>query len=130
MEKIHLHSIYSHLQKRILIIDGAMGTMVQRYKLDEKAYRGKQFCRHGCDLKGNNDLLSMTQPQVIEEIHRQYLDAGADIIETNTFSANAISMADYKLESEVYAMNVESAKLAKKAADEYTKKTPNKPRFV
>lgn len=124
------HPIYSLLQKRILIIDGAMGTMVQRYKLDENAYRGKQFCHHGCDVKGNNDLLSVTQPQVIEEIHRQYLEAGADIIETNTFSANAISMADYKLESQVYAMNLESAKLAKKVADEFTKKNPHKPRFV
>ncbi len=124
------HPIYSLLQKRILIIDGAMGTMVQRYKLDEKAYRGEKFCHHGCDVKGNNDLLSITQPQVIEEIHRQYLEAGADIIETNTFSANAISMADYKMEGEVYDLNFQSAKLAKKVTTEFTKKDPSKPRFV
>src|SRR3989338_8761450 len=104
------HPIYALLQKRILIIDGAMGTMIQRYKLDEKAYRGKTFADHPSDLKGNNDLLSLTQPQIIEEIHSAYLEAGADIIETNTFNANAVSMADYKMEDQVYAINVAAAK--------------------
>jgi 5-methyltetrahydrofolate--homocysteine methyltransferase len=124
------HPLYQLLQKRILIIDGAMGTMIQRYKLDEKAYRGTQFADYPSDLKGNNDLLSITQPQVIEEIHRQYFEAGADIVETNTFNANAISMADYKMESQVYALNVASAKIARKVADEFNKKQPNKQRFV
>jgi 5-methyltetrahydrofolate--homocysteine methyltransferase len=86
------------LARRILIIDGAMGTMIQRYPLDEQAFRGKRFADHPRDLKGNNDLLNLTQPQVIEEIHRQYLDAGADIVETNTFNAQAVSLADYGFE--------------------------------
>jgi 5-methyltetrahydrofolate--homocysteine methyltransferase len=117
-------------QERILIIDGAMGTMIQRYKLDEAAYRGKRFKNHPKDVKGNNDLLSITQPQVISEIHEAYLDAGADILKTNTFSSNSISMADYAMEELSYELNLESAKLAKKAADKFTKKDPNKPRFV
>ena len=106
-----LHPLFALLQKRILIIDGAMGTMIQRYKLDEKAYRGKQFANYPSDLKGNNDLLSLTQPQVIEEIHSDYLEAGADIIETNTFSSNAVSLADYKMQDQVYAINVAAAKM-------------------
>ncbi len=116
------------LQQRILIIDGAMGTMIQRYKLDEGAYRGVRFARHPRDLKGANDLLSLTQPQIIEEIHRAYLEAGADIIETNTFNAQAISMADYGLEPHVYDLNVAAARIARNAADAYSK--PGKRRFV
>ena len=116
------------LKKRILIIDGAMGTMIQRYGLEEESFRGDRFSGHACDLKGNNDLLSITQPQVIEEIHRQYLEAGADIIETNTFSAQAISMADYGFQSFVYEMNVASARIARRAADAFS--TADRPRFV
>src|SRR5256712_12824930 len=116
------------LQQRILILDGAMGTMIQRYKLDERAFRGSRFADHPRDLKGANDLLSLTQPQVIEEIHRAYLAAGADIIETNTFNAQAISMADYGLEANVYDMNLAAAKIARKAADAFS--TDERPRFV
>jgi 5-methyltetrahydrofolate--homocysteine methyltransferase len=116
------------LQKRILIIDGAMGTMIQRYQLDEGGYRGERFASHPRDLKGNNDLLVLTQPAIIEEIHRQYLDAGADIIETNTFNAQAISMADYGMEPLVYEMNLAAARIARKAADAVT--TNAWPRFV
>jgi 5-methyltetrahydrofolate--homocysteine methyltransferase len=116
------------LQKRILIIDGAMGTMIQRYKLDEAGYRGQRFADYARDLKGNNDLLVLTQPAIIEEIHRQYLDAGADIIETNTFNAQAISMADYGLEELVYEMNLAAARIARKAADAVS--TDAWPRFV
>ncbi len=123
-------SISEILRQRILILDGAMGTMIQRYNLDEKAYRGKEFADYHRDVKGNNDLLSITQPAIIEEIHRQYLEAGADIIETNTFSSNATSMADYAMQDQVYALNVASAKIARKAAEDYTKKNPAKPRFV
>ena len=116
------------LQQRILIMDGAMGTMIQRYKLDEAGYRGKQFADHPRDLRGANDLLSLTRPEIIEEIHRAYLDAGADIIETNTFNAQAISMADYGLEPYCYEMNLASARIARKAADAYS--TADRPRFV
>ncbi|HSP17591.1 MAG TPA: methionine synthase [Thermoanaerobaculia bacterium] len=116
------------LQRRILIIDGAMGTMIQRYQLDEQAFRGTRFVDHPRDLKGNNDLLNLTQPQIIEEIHRQYLDAGADIIETNTFNAQAISMADYGFEPFVYEINVAAAQVARRAAD--ARSTPDRPRFV
>jgi 5-methyltetrahydrofolate--homocysteine methyltransferase len=116
------------LSRRILIFDGAMGTMIQRYELDEAAYRGDRFANHPRDLKGAADVLSLTQPQVIEEIHRLYLQAGADIIETNTFSAQAISMADYGLEGAVYDLNVESARLARRAADAAS--TAEWPRFV
>lgn len=118
------------LKERILIIDGAMGTMIQRYKLEEKDFRGNRFKDWQCDVKGNNDLLSITQPQIIEEIHKQYLEAGADIIETNTFSSTSIAQADYEMQSLAYELNVASAKCARHAADEYTKKNPNKPRFV
>ena len=124
------HSIHKLLAQRVLIIDGAMGTMIQRYKLDEAGYRGAQFKDYPLDLKGNNDLLSLTQPAIIEEIHCAYLDAGADIIETNTFSANAITMSDYKMEDQAYPINVASAQIARKAADAFTRKTPQKPRFV
>jgi 5-methyltetrahydrofolate--homocysteine methyltransferase len=116
--------------ERILIIDGAMGTMIQRHKLGEDHYRGERFADHSKDVKGNNDLLVLTQPNIIEGIHGEYLAAGADIIETNTFNAQRISMADYHMEDFSYEMNVEAAKLARRAADGWTAKTPDKPRFV
>ncbi|MCU1227774.1 MAG: methionine synthase, partial [Acidobacteria bacterium] len=121
-------SLLEALRKRILIIDGAMGTMIQRYKLEDADYRGERFADHPRDLKGNNDLLCLTRPEIIEEIHRQYLDAGADLIETNTFNAQAISMADYGLESLSYEINVAAAQLARRAVDAYS--TPERPRFV
>ena len=117
-------------RERILILDGAMGTMIQRYKLDEAGYRGARFKDFGRDLKGNNDLLVLSQPKIISEIHNAYFEAGADIAETNTFNAQAISQADYGLEDIAYEMNVAAAKLAREAADAWTKKTPEKPRFV
>ncbi len=118
------------LKQRIMILDGGMGTMVQQYKLDEADYRG-HLCRdHKCDLKGNNDLLVLTKPEIIREIQRSYLDAGADIIETDTFSATSIGMSDYELEHMVRAMNKAAAKIARELCDEFTKKTPEKPRFV
>ena len=120
--------LHDLLRRRILILDGAMGTMIQRYKLDEAAYRGERFASHPRDLKGANDLLCLTRPSIIEEIHRQYLEAGADIIETNTFNAQAISMSDYGLESVVYQINLEAAKIARRAADAVS--TPERPRFV
>jgi len=116
--------------KRILILDGAMGTMIQSYKLTETDYRGERFKDFPHDLKGNNDLLALTQPKIIREIHSAYLEAGADIIETNTFNATSISMADYHMEDLVYELNVAAAKLVREAADEWTAKTPDKPRFV
>jgi 5-methyltetrahydrofolate--homocysteine methyltransferase len=117
-------------KERILILDGAMGTMIQRYRLDEAGYRGARFKDHKRDLKGNNDLLVLSQPKIISEIHNAYLEAGADIIETNTFNAQAISQSDYGLEDIVYEMNFAAAKLAREAADAWTRKTPDKPRFV
>jgi 5-methyltetrahydrofolate--homocysteine methyltransferase len=122
--------LYKALSERILILDGAMGTMLQRYKFSEEDYRGERFKNWKFPLKGNNDLLSLTQPKAIEEVHRKYLEAGADIIETNTFSGTTIAMADYKMESLVYELNFESAKIARKICDEFTKKNPEKPRFV
>ncbi|WP_456406676.1 methionine synthase [Caldithrix abyssi] len=122
--------IRSQLEKRILVLDGAMGTMIQRYRLGEEDFRGSRFKDWPTDLKGNNDLLSLTQPDIIREIHTAYLDAGADIIETNTFNANAISLADYQMEKLVYEMNRASAQLARQAADAKTAETPHKPRFV
>jgi len=118
------------LSKRILILDGAMGTMIQNYKLDEAAYRGKRFKDFEYEVKGNNDLLVLTQPQIIREIHEQYLDAGSDIIETNTFNSTSVAMADYHMEELVYELNVEAAKLARAAADTYEKKDASRPRFV
>jgi 5-methyltetrahydrofolate--homocysteine methyltransferase len=115
---------------RILIIDGAMGTMIQRHKLDEAGYRGERFKDWKRDIKGNNDLLVLTQPQIIAGIHEEYLKAGADILETNTFNAQRISMADYGMEELSYEINVAGAKIARTAADKWTKKTPDKPRFV
>ncbi|MCD4791228.1 MAG: methionine synthase [Bacteroidales bacterium] len=122
--------IYKEISKRILMLDGAMGTMIQQYNLQEKDYRGKRFADYSSDLKGNNDLLSITQPHIIKEIHEKYLEAGADIIETNTFNTNRISMADYYMEDMVYELNVASARIAKETADKFTGKTPEKPRFV
>jgi len=124
------HELHKILKERILILDGAMGTMIQSYELGEEDFRGKRYADHPTDLKGNNDLLCITRPDVILDIHRKYLEAGADITETNTFSANAISMLDYDLVDAVYDINVAAAKLARKAADEYTEKTPDKPRYV
>ena len=118
------------LNERILIIDGAMGTMIQRHKLQEADYRGERFKDWHTDVKGNNDLLSITQPQIITGIHKEYLEAGADIIETNTFSSTSIAQADYDMQSLAYELNVASAKCARAAADEYTAKDPSKPRFV
>jgi len=117
-------------KERILILDGAMGTMIQRYKLDEAGYRGECFKDFARDLKGNNDLLVLTQPKIISEIHNAYLEAGADIVETNTFNAQAISQSDYGLGEIAYEMNVAAARLAREAADAWTRKTPDKPRFV
>ena len=118
------------LSERILVLDGAMGTMLQAYKFEEEDFRGKQFANHTIPLAGNNDLLSITQPKAIYEIHAEYLEAGADIIETNTFSGTSIAMADYALEDYVPELNVASAKIARQAADDFTAKNPNKPRFV
>jgi 5-methyltetrahydrofolate--homocysteine methyltransferase len=123
-------SLEEALRKRILIIDGAMGTMIQRHKLEEKDYRGQRFADWPSDLKGNNDLLCLTQPAIIEDIHRQYLEAGADIIETNTFNAQRISMADYHMEDLAYEINVAAATIARRAAADYTARNPAKPRFV
>jgi 5-methyltetrahydrofolate--homocysteine methyltransferase len=117
-------------KQRILILDGAMGTMIQRYKLDEAGYRGERFKDFARDLRGNNDLLVLTQPKIIGEIHNAYLEAGADIVETNTFNAQAISQSDYGLEDIAYEMNVAAAKIARDAADAWTAKTPDRPRFV
>lgn len=117
-------------KKRILILDGAMGTMIQRHKLEEEDYRGTQFADWHCDVKGNNDLLVLTQPDIIYQIHCDYFEAGADIIETNTFNATTIAMADYDMQAQSRDINVAAAKLARKAADEFTAKTPERPRFV
>ena len=118
------------LKEKVLILDGAMGTMIQKYKLQEDDYRGSRFKDWNGPLKGNNDLLVLSNPSIIEEIHNKYLEAGADIIETNTFSCTRISMSDYHMEDLVPELNLVAAKLAKKCADEYTKKNPSKPRFV
>lgn len=118
------------LKERILILDGAMGTMLQRYKFQEEDFRGERFKGWEHPLQGNNDLLSLTQPEAIAEVHRKYFAAGADIVETNTFSGTTIAMADYHMEDLVYELNYESARIAKMVADEFTKKEPNKPRFV
>ena len=118
------------LDRRILIMDGAMGTMIQRHGLDEAAFRGERFAGHGHDLKGNNDLLVLTRPDVIGGIHRAFLEAGSDIVETNTFSSTAIAQSDYGLEGLAYELNVEAARLARSAADDWTRRTPDRPRFV
>lgn len=116
--------------ERILVLDGAMGTMIQGYKLTEKDYRGERFANYPSDLKGNNDLLSITQPKIIKEIHAAYYDAGADLVETNTFNSTRVSMADYDMEDLVPELNFEAARIAREVADEFTIKEPHKPRFV
>ncbi|MBS1976907.1 MAG: homocysteine S-methyltransferase family protein [Bacteroidetes bacterium] len=113
-----------------MVLDGAMGTMIQKHKLTEEDYRGERFRNHPYPLKGNNDLLSLTRPDIIKDIHRQYFEAGADIAETNTFSGTSIAQADYHLEDIVYELNYQSALIAREVADEFTRKTPEKPRFV
>ena len=118
------------LQKRILVLDGAMGTMLQRYKFTEEDFRGERFKDWEHPLQGNNDLLSLTQPEAIAEVHRKYFAAGADIVETNTFSGTTVAMADYHMEELVYELNFESARIAKEVAKEFTLKEPSKPRFV
>ena len=118
------------LKRRIVILDGAMGTMIQSYRLAEADYRGERFAEHPHDLKGNNDLLVLTQPQIIRDIHGQYLAAGADVIETNTFNATAVAQADYHLESLVHELNLEAARLARAAADECSARDRERPRFV
>ena len=123
-------TIKNQLLGRILVLDGAMGTMLQRHNFSEEDFRGERFKNFPHPLKGNNDLLSITQPEAVKNVHLQYFEAGADIAETNTFSSTTIGMADYHLEDLVYELNFESAKLAREAADFYTAKNPNKPRFV
>ena len=118
------------LQERVVIIDGAMGTMIQTFKLDEAAFRGERFKDWPRDLKGNNDLLNLTRPEVIESIHRQYLEAGADIIETNTFNSQTISLADYGMESLAYELNVAAAQVARRAADGVMAAEPGRICFV
>jgi 5-methyltetrahydrofolate--homocysteine methyltransferase len=118
------------LRERILVMDGAMGTMIQRHKLEEEDFRGDRFKDHQSPLKGNNDLLSITRPDIIRDIHCQYFEAGADIVETNTFSGTTIAQADYHLEDAVYDINYYSAKIAREVADDFTKREPEKPRFV
>ena len=125
-----IEQLHELLAKRILILDGAMGTMIQRYQLTEADFRGERFRDHPRDLKGNNDLLILTRPDVVGEIHRAYLAAGADIIETNTFSSTAIAQSDYGLESLAYELSREGARLARVAADEWTARAPERPRFV
>tara|TARA_Y100000589_G_scaffold291166_1_gene294479 strand:- start:86268 stop:87281 length:1014 start_codon:yes stop_codon:yes gene_type:complete len=118
------------LKERILVLDGAMGTMIQQHQLSEEDFRGERFKNHPQPLKGNNDILSLTKPEIIKEIHRQYFNAGADIVETNTFSGTSVAQADYGLQDIVYDLNYQSAKIAKEAAEEFTKLQPDKPRFV
>ncbi len=122
--------LYRALQERILVLDGAMGTMLQRHKFSEADYRGKRFANYPYDVKGNNDLLSITQPEAIAGVHTAYFKAGADIVETNTFSATTVAMADYHMEDLVDEINIESAKIARRVADEFTHNEPHKPRFV
>ena len=118
------------LQKRILLLDGGMGTMIQRYKLDEQGYRGDRFKNYQKDLRGNNDLLVLSQPQIVKEIHEAYLLSGSDIIETNTFNANPISQSDYGLEALTYEINFNAAKIVKEVCNTFSAKNPQKPRFA
>src|SRR5262245_47231302 len=122
--------LHAELAKRLLVLDGAMGTMIQRYKLTDADFRGARFRNHPRDLKGDSDILVLTRPDVISAIHHEYLAAGADIIETNTFGGTVIAQADYALEPYVYEINREGARLARAAADEWTAKNPDRPRFV
>ena len=123
-------AIEKALQDKILVLDGAMGTMLQAYKFTEEDFRAERFKDHPCSLQGNNDLLSLTQPEAIKAVHRAYFEVGADIVETNTFSSTSIGMGDYQMEPLVYELNFESAKLAREVADEFTNANPNKPCFV
>ena len=125
-----MSTILNALEDRILILDGAMGTMLQRYKFEEEDYRGSRFAEWPVSLKGNNDLLSITQPEALAKVHEAYFEAGADIIETNTFSATRIAMADYEMEDLAYEINVAASKVARKVADTFTSANPAKPRFV
>ncbi len=125
-----VNKIQEVLKDRILVLDGAMGTMIQRHILEEEDFRGERFKDHTHPLKGNNDLLSLTRPDIIKEIHSLYYEAGADIAETNTFSSTTIAQADYALEDAVYDLNYQSAKIAREVADEFTAREPHKPRFV
>ncbi|MGY3791325.1 homocysteine S-methyltransferase family protein [uncultured Aquimarina sp.] len=125
-----MKDIQKILEERILVLDGAMGTMLQRHKFTEEDFRGERFKDWKVPVQGNNDLLSITQPEAIKEVHRLYFEAGADIVETNTFSGTTIAMADYEMEELVYELNFQSAKIAKEVADEFTANEPNKPRFV
>ncbi len=125
-----VYNLREEAKKRILVLDGAMGTMIQNHKLTEEGYRGERFADYPYDLKGNNDLLSLTQPHIIKEIHAQYFEAGADIIETNTFNANHISLADYYMEDMAEELNYHSALIAREVANEFTAREPHKPRFV
>jgi len=125
-----MKNISNQLREKILVLDGAMGTMLQEYDYSEEDFRGERFKDYPSSLKGNNDLLSITQPEAIAEIHSKYFRAGADIVETNTFSGTTIAMSDYNMENLVYELNYESAKIAKRVADEFTKSNPEKPRFV
>ena len=125
-----MSSIWEEIAKKILVLDGAMGTMLQEYQFSENDFRGERFKDYPSPLKGNNDLLSLTQPKAIQEVHEKYFEVGADIIETNTFSGTTIAMADYQMEDLVYELNYESARIAKEAANKYTLLTPEKPRFV
>ena len=122
--------LYALLEERILLLDGGFGTMIQGYGLQEEAFRGEQFQGWECPLKGCNDLLSLTRPEVVGEIHEKYLQAGADIIESNSFNANAISLKDYHLEAYAYPIAYAAAQVARKAADAFTERNPQKPRFV
>jgi 5-methyltetrahydrofolate--homocysteine methyltransferase len=117
------------LKQRILLLDCAMGTMIQSYELEEDDYRGERFTDHPGDLKGNNDLLSLTQPKIIHDIHEAVMEAGADIIETNTFSSTSIAQADYKMEDLAYELNYEAARVAREAADGFTQDNPDRPRL-
>ncbi len=130
MQPDRTSELQSLLQQRLLVLDGAMGTMIQRHGLQEADYRGARFADHPHDLKGNNDLLVLTRPDIIGGIHRAYLEAGADILETCTFNSTAVSQADYKLEAIVYELNKEGAALARRLCDEFTAANPDKPRFV
>ena len=130
LDPARVDALLAALARRILVIDGAMGTMVQGYRLDEADYRGERFADHAHDLKGNNDLLTLTRPDVIGAIHKAYLDAGADFVETNTFNATSVSQADYHLEPIVRELNEAGARLARTCCDEAEKATPDKPRFV
>ncbi len=130
LKTIDMSTIQEAIKNRILVLDGAMGTMLQRYNFSEEDFRGERFKDFPHSLKGNNDLLSLTQPVAIAEVHAAYFEAGADIVETNTFSGTTIGMADYHMEDLVYELNYESAKIARQVADEFTAKNPGKPRFV